>query len=63
MFFNQDGSSMTFMGLGINENGECVNMKNESITKTGVQMIDKQLRQLLQVNGVKFMENYNKWTK
>ena len=52
---------MTFMGLGINENGDCINMKDKSIVKTG--MIDKQLRQLLQVNGVRFMEDYDTWQK
>lgn len=61
LFFNQDGSTMTFMGLWIDEDGNLVDFKNETVIEK--KFITKDLRERMKANAVQFKEEYEKWEK
>ena len=61
LFFNQDGHTMTFMGLWVDKAGNLIDFKNKTIIQSN--FMDQQLRQALEINLVSFQENYSSWTK
>ncbi len=64
LLFNQDeGHSMTFMGLWIDQQCNLIHICNEENKVVESNYMNKQLREALDRNGVKFMEEYNKLGK
>lgn len=52
---------MTFMGLWIDEDGNLVDFKNETVIEK--KFITKDLRERMKANAVQFKEEYEKWEK
>ena len=61
LFFNQDGSSMTFMGLWVDEDGNLIDYKSDQVLERN--FINKRLKQDLEQNFVSFKENFKSWKK
>ena len=61
LFFNQDGHTMTFMGLWVDKDGNLIDANCKTMIQK--QFMTKNLRQLMNVNKVELMEEYNKWKK
>ena len=61
LFFNEDRSSITFVGFNVNKDGDLMDpVKNQTIQKA---IMTPQLYAGLQENHVDFSENYYNWGK
>ena len=52
---------MTFMGLWVDKDGNLIDANSKIAIQK--QFMTKNLRQLMNVNKVELMEEYNKWKK
>ena len=64
LFFNQDeGHSMTFMGLWIDKEGNLIHYRNGQKETAENNYMNQNLRNILAENGVQFMEEYDQLGK
>ena len=63
MFNHDDGHSMTFMGLWIDESCNLIHIHDEKRITAKSNYMAKSLRDTLDKNGVQFMEEYEKLGK
>ena len=61
IFFNQDRVSLTFLGFKITPDGHLVDPKVNTIMEQN--LLTKQLRDGLALQGVKFDEDFNAWAR
>ena len=61
LFFNQDGYTMTFMGLWVDKAGNLIDFRTKEIIAKN--FLDKRLRRKLQKNLISFDEDYFSWKK
>ena len=61
LFFNQDGYTMTFLGLWVDEVGNLLDYNKKQVIKHN--FMDKGLRTVLNENKVCFQEDYESWDK
>lgn len=61
MFFNDDQSSITFVGFIINRKGDLINPTTREVKERAI--IKQGLYDNLKVNGVKFDDDYRRWDK
>uniref|UniRef100_A0A1X7THY6 Death domain-containing protein n=1 Tax=Amphimedon queenslandica TaxID=400682 RepID=A0A1X7THY6_AMPQE len=59
LFFNQDGYTMTFLGLWVDEDGNLLDYNNGKVIEHN--FMDKRLRNVLHHNNVCFQEDYKSW--
>ena len=62
IFFNQDGTTMTFVGFNVDETGQCSDFKSKKLIE-GCQ-VPVSVCECLATQGVNLQkEDCNKWTK
>lgn len=61
LFFNQDGSSMTFMGLTVDVDGNLRDFRSNDVIEP--KFLETNLRAAMERNFVSFKDEYNKWKK
>ena len=59
--FNEDKTSITFVGFNVNESGDLIDPESEEVLDEAI--MTPQLHQILQHNKVNFSDNYAHWTK
>ena len=52
---------MTFMGLWVDKDGNLIDANSKMVIQK--QFMTKNLRELMELNDVTLMEEYNKWEK
>ena len=61
IFFNQDQTSITFVGFRVTQDGDLIDPAHGGILEQAI--VTKQLCAGLKQNGVNFDDDYQKWTK
>ena len=61
IFFNQDGTSITFVGFMVTQNGDLIDPAHRGILEAAI--VTKQLYTGLKQNRVNFDEDYRHWKK
>ena len=61
LFFNQDGCTMTFLGLWVDEDGNLLDYNKKQVIEHN--FMDRRLRTVLHQNQVSFQEDYKSWDK